>query len=101
MPADRDGGGKVDRQSESVDTMSRVPTIFPSRGPGAPGNASWEPDFWSAIRNATRVEIYRAEERAADWGSARLSLQAEIASDYFTLGAYDAQAAIYTQSIDL
>jgi multidrug efflux system outer membrane protein len=67
----------------------------------AGGIASWEPDFWSALRNATRVEIYRAEERAADYGLARLSLQAEIAADYFTLRGYDAQAAIYTQSIVL
>ena len=65
------------------------------------GLASWEPDFWSAIRNATRVELYRAEERAADYGLARLSLQAEIAANYFTLRGYDAQVAIYTQSIDL
>jgi outer membrane protein, multidrug efflux system len=65
------------------------------------GIAAWEPDFWSALRNATRVEIYRAEERAADYGLARLSLQAEIASDYFMLRGFDAQTAIYTQSIDL
>ncbi len=65
------------------------------------GIASWEPDFWSALRNATRVEIYRAEERAADYGLARLSLQAEIAADYFTLRGYDAQVAIYSQSIAL
>lgn len=65
------------------------------------GIASWEPDFWSAIRNRTRLEIYRAEERAADFGLARLSLQAEIASDYFTLRGYDAQTAIYEQSIAL
>ena len=65
------------------------------------GIASWEPDFWSALRNATRAEIYRAEERAADYGLARLSLQAEIASDYFTLRGYDAQVAIYNQSITL
>ncbi|MEP6960054.1 MAG: efflux transporter outer membrane subunit [Nitrospirota bacterium] len=65
------------------------------------GIASWEPDFWSALRNATRVEIYRAEERAADYGLARLSLQAEIATDYFILRGYDAQMAIYNQSIAL
>src|SRR5262245_24105077 len=63
--------------------------------------AAWEPDFWSALRNATRVEIYRAEERAADYGLARLSLTAEIAADYFTLRGYDAQLAIYSQSITL
>lgn len=65
------------------------------------GIAAWEPDFWSALRNATRAQIYRAEERAADYGLARLSLQAEIASDYFMLRGFDAQTAIYTQSIDL
>lgn len=65
------------------------------------GLASWEPDFWSALRNATRVELYRAEERAADYGLARLSLQAEVAANYFTLRGYDAQRAIYAQSIDL
>jgi outer membrane protein, multidrug efflux system len=66
----------------------------------AGGIASWEPDFWSAIRNRTRMEIFRAEQRAADFGLARLSLQAEIASNYFTLRGYDAQNAIYKQSID-
>jgi NodT family efflux transporter outer membrane factor (OMF) lipoprotein len=65
------------------------------------GLASWEPDFWSQLRNTMRVELYRAEERAADYGLARLSLQAEIAADYFTLRGYDAQSAIYTQSIIL
>ncbi|HEU4686465.1 MAG TPA: efflux transporter outer membrane subunit [Nitrospira sp.] len=82
------------------------PNVFDPETPltgsvGAVGGiASWEPDFWSAIRNATRAEIYRAQERAADWGLARLSLQAEIATNYFTLRGYDAQAAIYKQSID-
>ena len=65
------------------------------------GLASWEPDFWSALRNATRAELYRAEERAADYGLARLSLQAEIGANYFTLRGYDAQTAIYAQSIAL
>lgn len=65
------------------------------------GLASWEPDFWSAIRNATRIETYRAEQRAAKYGLARLSLQAELAANYFTLRGYDAQDAIYSESIDL
>ncbi|SEK32787.1 efflux transporter outer membrane subunit [Nitrosovibrio tenuis] len=65
------------------------------------GIASWEPDFWSKYRNAAQAAIYRAEERAADYGLARLILQAEIASNYFMLRGLDAQIAIYTQSIDL
>ncbi len=93
---------------DASDNKQAAERLF--RAPGEPtydtsvstsGIASWEPDFWSAIRNATRVELYRAEERAADYGLARLSLQAELAADYFTLRGYDAQAAIYKQSIDL
>ncbi len=95
-------GGKATDSRKHIDTLARDPDI-PITGPGAAGAgiASWEPDFWSSIRNATRVETYRAEERAADWGLARLSLQAELAANYFTLRGFDAQAAIYKQSIDL
>jgi NodT family efflux transporter outer membrane factor (OMF) lipoprotein len=96
-------GGKVTDSRNSVDTGLYKDPDSPLTGSLAAGAglASWEPDFWSAIRNATRVETYRAQERAADWGLARLSLQAEIATDYFTLRGYDAQAAIYQQSIEL
>ena len=95
-------GGKATDNKNTVDSTRRDPDI-PITGPMAAGAgiASWEPDFWSAIRNATRVEIYRAEERAADYGLARLSVQAEIAANYFTLRGFDAQVAIYEQSIDL
>jgi NodT family efflux transporter outer membrane factor (OMF) lipoprotein len=65
------------------------------------GLASWEYDLWSALRNTAQVETYRAQERAADWGLARLSLQAEVGADYWFLRGFDAQAAIYVQSIDL
>ena len=53
--------------SQSIERLFRpanIPLTGSNRGPG--GLASWEPDFWSALRNATRVETYRAEERAAD-----------------------------------
>ncbi len=87
---------------QSAEALFRAPDspIHESSVSGS-GLASWEPDFWSAIRNATRVETYRAQERAAEYGLARLSLQAELATDYFTLRGYDAQIAIYSQSTDL
>ncbi|MFM8533077.1 MAG: efflux transporter outer membrane subunit, partial [Acidimicrobiia bacterium] len=87
---------------QSPDTLFRAPDS-PLREADVllSGLASWEPDFWSSIRNATRVETYRAEERAAEYGLARLSLQAEIAANYYMLRGFDAQDAIYTQSIDL
>lgn len=93
---------------EASDNRQSVNRLF--RAPDEPleessvwggGLASWEPDFWSQLRNAMRVELYRAEQRAADYGLARLSLQAEIAANYFALRGLDAQDAIYRQSIDL
>jgi outer membrane protein, multidrug efflux system len=93
---------------DASDNRQSVNRLF--RAPDSPieqssvlggGLASWEPDFWSQLRNAMRTELYRAEERAADWGLARLSLQAEIGANYFILRGYDAQTAIYTQSITL
>src|SRR2546427_867612 len=93
-------GASNNRQSEN--TLFRPPDIsIQESSVSSGGIASWEPDFWSAIRNATRVELYRAEQRAADYGLARLSLQAEIAANYFTLRGFDAQTAIYSQSIAL
>jgi NodT family efflux transporter outer membrane factor (OMF) lipoprotein len=87
---------------QSFDRLFRPENTPLQESTVAPGGlASWEPDFWSAIRNATNIEVYRAEERAADYGLAKLSLQAEIASNYFTLRGYDAKAAIYAQSIAL
>ncbi|HJU04755.1 MAG TPA: efflux transporter outer membrane subunit [Nitrospiraceae bacterium] len=95
-------GGKATDSHLHVNPSDYDPDTPLTGSVGAAGGiASWEPDFWSEIRNATRVEIYRAQERAAEWGLARLSLQAEIAANYFTLRGFDAQAAIYKQSIDL
>ena len=95
-------GFGASRNRQSPDTLFRAPdSPIQQSTMSLGGIAAWEPDFWSALRNATRVEIYRAEERAADFGLARLSLQAEIAADYFTLRGYDAQVSIYNQSITL
>ena len=95
-----DMGASHNRQS--VDRLFRPdnsPLQSSTVDPG--GIASWEPDFWSTLRNAAQAEIYRAEERAAEYGLARLSLQAEVAANYFTVRGFDAQTAIYKQSIDL
>jgi multidrug efflux system outer membrane protein len=72
--------------------------------PEEPGNqilatASWEPDFWSAIRNSTRAQQRLAQSSAASLAAARLSLEAALASDYIALRGLDTQEAIYRESI--
>jgi outer membrane protein, multidrug efflux system len=61
--------------------------------------ASWEPDFWSQIRNRTRAQKQLAQSSAATLATARLSLQAELANDYIALRGLDGQAATYRASI--
>ncbi len=61
--------------------------------------ASWEPDFWSRIRNQTRQRKQLAQASAAMLADARLALQAELANDYMALRGLDAQDNVYRQAV--
>lgn len=64
------------------------------------GAASWEPDFWDAIRNGARAQKRLAQASAADFATARLSLEVALANDYATLRGLDVQLEVLRQSID-
>jgi outer membrane protein, multidrug efflux system len=61
--------------------------------------ASWEPDFWHAIRNSAHAQKRLAQASAADLATARLSLQAELANDYIVVRGLDAELEVLRQSI--
>lgn len=63
------------------------------------GAASWEPDFWDSIRNSTHMQKNLAQADAAEYALTRLSLEAELASDYIALRGLDAQIEVYNDSI--
>jgi outer membrane protein, multidrug efflux system len=63
------------------------------------GVASWEPDFWHAIRNRAHAQKRLAQASAADLATARLSLEAELASDYIAVRGYDVELEVLRQSI--
>ncbi len=62
-------------------------------------NASWEPDLWGRVRRLVESNRAAAEASAADVEGARLSLQAELATDYFQLRATDAQIALFQDTV--
>jgi outer membrane protein TolC len=70
------------------------------RGQGADSSyrlnlgGSWEPDVWGRLRAGVTSAQAGAEASAADLASARLSSQGELASNYFTIRALDAQRAL-------
>ena len=63
-------------------------------------DASWELDIFGGVRR--QVEAARAQEAAARWNArdARVSLAAEIASDYLQMRGYQAQARIQATEAD-
>jgi NodT family efflux transporter outer membrane factor (OMF) lipoprotein len=63
------------------------------------GTASWEPDFWGAIRNGAHAQKRLAQASAADLATARLSLEAELATDYIAVRGYDAELEVLRRSI--
>src|SRR5437660_515162 len=68
----------------------------------------WELDLWGGLRRALESSAAGAQASAADLAAARLSAQAELASDYFQLRVLDAQkqllddtAAAFDKSLEL
>ncbi|HXX43614.1 MAG TPA: efflux transporter outer membrane subunit [Candidatus Acidoferrales bacterium] len=55
-----------------------------------PFDATWVPDLWGKVRNSVRSNAYAAQASAADLANTRLSIQAEVAVDYFQLRSQDA-----------
>jgi multidrug efflux pump len=64
------------------------------------GAVSWEADLWGRIRQTVASGTASAQAAAADLDNAQLSLSAELAADYFQLHSYDAELALFDQTID-
>jgi len=68
-------------------------------GYSLPFDASWEPDFWGRVRNSARASTYAAQASAADLENVRLSIQAELAADYFELRAQDSMKKLFDSTV--
>jgi NodT family efflux transporter outer membrane factor (OMF) lipoprotein len=71
-------------------------------------NVGWEVDLWGRVRHLTEGARARMTAAADDVESLKLLLQAELAEDYFTLRAQDAEiqllidtAVAYRRSLEL
>ncbi|MBE2287588.1 MAG: efflux transporter outer membrane subunit [Prosthecobacter sp.] len=59
----------------------------------------YELDFWGKLRNQARSGVAKAEAEHADYHTALLGLQSELALNYFTLRAQDAQIALLKRTV--
>lgn len=60
---------------------------------------SYEVDLWGRVRRTVASARHEAQATAADLETARLSLQAELAIDYFELRAADAQQQLLDETV--
>lgn len=95
------GTSTTSRSRTGTSSAGRAQTIY-----DLSAGASWEIDLWGRVRRNVESTTSSAQASAADLESARLSLQAELATAYFQLRAADAQqrnleaaAAAYAQSL--
>lgn len=63
------------------------------------GVGSWEPDFWGRIRRNVEASRATAQASAADEANVNLSLQAEMAADYFQLRGLDSQIKLLKANV--
>ena len=61
-------------------------------------DASWEVDLWGRVRREAEGAHARFTASEDDLEAVKLSIQAEVAMDYFTLRSLDAQAELLRQT---
>jgi len=61
---------------------------------------SWEPDVWGRVSNNVSAASATAQATEADLASARLSAQGELATNYFSLRASDAELALLRTTVE-
>jgi len=62
-------------------------------------DAAWELDLWGRVRRTVEANSAGAQASAADLDALRLSIQAELAQNYFQLRALDAQKHLFDDTI--
>ena len=64
-----------------------------------PFDATWQPDLFGRVRNSVRSSVAGAQANAADLENVRLTIQATLAADYFSLRGQDALAQLLDSSV--
>ncbi|MBV8829165.1 MAG: efflux transporter outer membrane subunit [Acidobacteriaceae bacterium] len=65
-----------------------------------PFDVSYEVDLWHRVRNMIAANSFQAQASAADIATSQLSLQSQLAQDYFQVRALDTQRQILTDTVE-
>jgi multidrug efflux system outer membrane protein len=64
-------------------------------------SSSWELDFWGKLRNTKKANLMALKQSEAYRRAVQTQLVADIATQYYTLLAYDAQLKITQQTVEI
>lgn len=90
---------------DSVRQSLHQPYFNPSEANGGEGSfelpldLNYEVDLWGRVRRGVTAARAEAQASAADLATAKLSLQAELALDYFDLRSTDAQTRLLADTV--
>lgn len=80
--------------SRSSSSQAGTATIYQ-----VPIDFTWEADLWGRVRRDIEANVANAQASAADVEALRLSLQAELAVDYFQLHGLDEQKRLLDSTV--
>jgi NodT family efflux transporter outer membrane factor (OMF) lipoprotein len=99
----RNPAGTNSAGSSSSSKTSTITTLYT-----LPVDATWQPDLWGRVRNTISAAAYGAQVSAADLEKTRLTVESEVAVDYFELRGQDSLKQLldstviaYQESLDL
>ena len=96
-------GASVTRSQSPTGFISQNQSLNARGGPSTSYalslDAVWEADLWGRVRRTVESNAAGAQASAADLEALRLSIQAELAQNYFQLRALDAQKQLFDDSI--
>ena len=98
------GGTSVTRGQSSSSSGNRnrafaQSSSSPSTSYSLSLDAIWEADLWGRVRRTVESSEAGAQASAADLEALRLSIQAELAQNYFQLRALDTQKQLFDETV--
>jgi len=87
------------RQRGSEHQTFYFPSLNQYNNFSLPLDMSWEPDVWGRIRHTVQAARATAQATAADVQNVRLSVQAELALDYFEMRGLDTEKSILDATV--
>lgn len=80
-------------------TAGTIPTRAPVTTHSLILDGSWEPDLWGSVSRTVEAANANAESQAAVLANTRLSAQATLAEDYFSLRALDTDQKVLDDTV--